>query len=311
MTKLTPILLFIMALVSVTARVHAQGCSDAGFCSIGALGQQHTDSAANQKSQQLTLLSTVGLGDEKVFVATPGVQYDVQFSRRWGIQAKLTTGYASGNLGSAIGLGDAIISGIYTMLSGQGWKTSVTAGIKIPLNRGNLQKEEKGLPLQYQSSLGTLDIITGLSVSNAHWQFAVGWQQPVSGRNGNTFLAAYWNDINASKYAPGNEFGRKADLLLRSAYLVQTNKSIKINFGLLGIYHLGNDTYINKNISNDPIPINGSQGLTLNITGGIWLPLGNKFTLGATGGFPVIARDIRPDGLTRKFVIAPELSYHF
>ena len=264
----------------------AQGCSDAGFCSISNLNQQHT--APVGKAQRLTFLSPLGLGDDGVFVITPGIQYDVHFSRRWDLQAKVTTGYASGNLGSVIGLGDLVVSGVYNIPAKKGWTTSVALGLKAPLNNSDL----KGLPLQYQSSLGTFDLITGFSAANKHWQFATGWQQPLTG-------------VNSSTSSSYKEFKRKGDVLLRTAYLFLPERSFKFNLGLLGIYHLGEDTF------QKGIAIKGSDGLTLNLTAGGWWQINKRITIGITGGTPVIARDVRPDGLTRKFVLAPELSYNF
>jgi len=91
----------------------AQGCSDAGFCTIGNLSHQRADSISND--QKISLLLPFGVGDEDVF--TPGIQYDNQLSNRWAIQAKVTTNYAEGNLGSASGLGDIFLSGTHTFLN--------------------------------------------------------------------------------------------------------------------------------------------------------------------------------------------------
>ena len=83
----------------------AQGCSDAGFCTIGHLKQLQAKDEAKQH-QKISVLLPLGVGDESVFVFTPGLQYDNQFNKNWALQAKLTANTASGNLGSATGLGD-------------------------------------------------------------------------------------------------------------------------------------------------------------------------------------------------------------
>jgi hypothetical protein len=171
------ILLFLLLLPAYEAM--AQGCSDAGFCSIGNLSQRST----LPLKRKLTFISAAGKGDEGVLVITPGIQYDVHVSSRWDLQAKVTTGYAHGSLGSAFGLGDLAVSGVYNLPEKNGWTSSAALGFKVPLNNGDL----KGLPMQYQSSLGTADLITGLSLGNRHWQFAGGWQQPLTGANGQSF----------------------------------------------------------------------------------------------------------------------------
>lgn len=294
----------------INLQSYAQGCSDAGFCTIGNI-KPHGAALQNIKKQKLTVILANGIGDESVFVFTPGIQYDNQLSDRWTIQAKITANYASGNLGNAFGLGDAYLSGTFSIKDKSSWKKSILLATKLPLNNSDIREGTRPLPMQYQSSLGTVDIIGGFSITNNKWAFATAFQQPVSGRNGNTFLPAYWNTVAALKYAATNDFNRKGDVLLRAGYNVVPNNKLNINLGLLGIYHLGKDSYIDGNISNKPIEIKGSDGLTLNGTAAAWYRVSDKFSIGLTGGVPFVVRDVRPDGLTRSFVIAPEFIFHF
>jgi hypothetical protein len=297
----------LISLIGVSA--FAQGCSDAGFCTIGTLKAQKEDSI--KIGQKISFLLPLGIGDERVFVFTPAIQYDNQFSERWGMQAKITANYAEGNLGSAFGPGDVFLSCTYRMKPKAKWRTSFTAGLKVPMNSGNLKADGRSLPMQYQSSLGTIDLISGVSISDNSWTFSTGWQQPISGTNGNNFLPAVWHDTpEAGKYPPSNDFNRKGDVLLRAAYAI-TLKRFLFTPGLLAIYHLGEDTYIDTSVSNNPITIAGSQGLTLNATlAGSWT-LSDRLVIGFSAGTPIIFRDVRPDGLTRKIVFAPEIHWNF
>ncbi len=290
---------------------YAQGCSDAGFCSIGNLAPKGTDTAAGKTKHTFSIQLPAGIGDDDVFVFTPGIEYSSQLSSRWNIQAKLTANYASGKLGNIVGAGDLFLSGTHLFEPDAKWKVSVTLGTKLPLNQGNLKKDGLSLPMQYQGSLGTVDLITGLAVYNNNWQFAAGWQQPLSGINRNNFLPAYWDKPAADNYSPSNDFKRKGDVLLRTSYSFPKKHKWHLNAGLLGIYHLGEDTYIDANISNTPIPITGSKGLTLNVTAAFNYPLSDKISVGLTGGVPLVVRDVRPDGLTRSFVLSPEIRFNF
>lgn len=290
-------------------QAYAQGCSDAGFCTIGNLTQQRKDSISEK--HLITLLLPIGKGDEGVLVFTPGIQYDHQLSQRWALQAKLTANDANGKLGRASGPGDFYLSGTHTLYPRSKWKASVTIGTKLPLNQGNLKEEGKALPMQYQSSLGTIDVITGFAVSNKAWLFSAGWQQPVSGINRNNFLPVYWNKAEANKYPPSNDFNRKGDVLFRVAYNFELKRKFSFSVGCLSIYHLAEDTYIDANLSNDPIAIKGSQGFTINATVlGFW-QVNSQWRVGFSAGAPLVYREVRPDGLTRSFVFAPEIRWSF
>jgi hypothetical protein len=288
----------------------AQGCSDAGFCSIGILKPLGIDSAS-QKKQTISLILTNGVGDEGVSVFTPAIQYENRINEQWEVQARLTGNYASGNLGNASGAGDLFLSTSYKLKGKSNWSKSVLIGTKISLNSGNILNNKLALPMVYQSSLGTTDLIGGFSVTNYKWLFSVAFQKPLTGENDNTFLPEMYTDEDALKYPSSFHLNRKADALLRIGYSINPNQNWKINAGLLAIYHTENDTYIKEGNSNNPISIKGSQGLTLNATIALKYKLNDKFTLGLTGGSPLVVRDSRPDGLTRSIVLAPELNFNF
>ncbi len=290
--------------------VYSQGCSDAGFCTIGSLKPGHSD-FGDSKKQKLSFLFSNGVGDENVYVFTPGIQYDNRLSNRFAIQTKLTGNFASGNLGSASGLGDLILSGTYSLSSKTKTRISFLLGTKLPLNNGNITTANKPLPMQYQSSLGTIDAIGGVTLAYDKWMVAAALQQPLTGRNRNTFLPVYWGTAAASKYASTNDFNRRGDILIRGDYTAVNSPKWILHLGLLGIYHLGKDTYIDGNVSKNPINIIGSDGLTLNGTASLQYEASRSISLGLSGGIPFVVRDVRPDGLTREFVIAPEIVLHF
>jgi hypothetical protein len=297
--------LFIMASNLVTA----QGCSDAGFCTIG--GLTYGQAPADMRTKNTVRLSMpIGLGDENVVVLTPSLEYTLEH-KNWQWQGKLSANYASGNLGSAFGPGDVVFSGTYTPPVQHRWKPSFTLGTKLPLNGGDLTAGGRSLPMQYQSSLGTIDLIAGVAFSTERWTWAAGWQQPLTGENQNKFLPRYWNDAKAVAYPPGNSFNRKGDLLLRTNYAFIQKEKGKLTAGLLGIYHLGEDTYRDALESVSPIPIKGSEGLTLNLTAAGDMMLSKRLSLGLVFGVPLVVRDVRPDGLTRRFVLAPQVLFHF
>lgn len=311
---------FIVAyyLFCIPAKLLAQGCSDVGFCTFGKLQIEpttfHKDIDNNTNlplHHQVSISTAIGEGDNSVLSITPSLQYEYRLNSSWQLQIKGTMNYADGNLGTALGLGDLFISGTYNITPHKAWQWSVSAGAKIALNKANLRTEDTNtaLPMAYQSSLGTNDWIIGLSAQNKHWQFAAGWQQPLTKSNDNEFLsvpllAAFFD------YPPSRNLGRRADILLRAAYKFNIGQFIGINVGTLVIYHVANDEYSLFSLL-ERSSIEGSSGLTLNMTAGIWCQISPNFRLGAVGGVPLLLRHIHPDGLMRSFVFSPELSILF
>jgi hypothetical protein len=299
----------VIGVIGYTMPANAQGCSDAGFCTIGNLNHETSVSQTNYKHSLKITLPT-GIGDEEVFVFAPGIEYSYQ-QNNWQFAGKITANYASGNLGNAGGPGDIFLSATYQIPASSKLITSITLGTKLPMNQGNLKENGLSLPMQYQSSLGTVDLIAGVAVSKEKWKIVAGLQQPLSGTNRNNFLPQYWPNGTATAYPPTNDFKRKGDVLLRTSYRFLTKSKWNLEGSLLGIYHLGEDTYINANISNKQISLVGSQGLTLNLTASMEIMLSPRWSLGLVAGAPLIVRDIRPDGLTRSFVISPQITYQF
>ncbi len=307
MKKAVQVFTLAVFLLSLSIDTNAQGCSDAGFCTIGSLSQQQKNSTSKQK---ISIFLPVGIGDDNVTIFTPAIQYDNQLGKSLGIQAKLTGNYASGVLGSVAGAGDLFLSATYLFPSKKKtWDIAASLGTKLPLNSSNLKSGGNSLPMPYQSSLGTVDLIVGFSASNTKWQFAAGLQQPLSGANGNNFLPILWSNPAAGNYAPTNKFYRKADVLVRGFYKHSFNSKLKLHGGLLGIYHVADDEY--TNIFKNKTTLQGSKGLTLNASVVGWYAVNKKMSIGLTVAAPLLVRDTRPDGLTRSFVVSPEISWSF
>ena len=291
----------------------AQGCSDAGFCTIGPIkADNKLLTSKNENGHRITFLTTIGQGDDDVFVASPALQYDYHTKSGWNFQGRITANYANGTLSREFDAGDIYLGVSRTKKLNSSWNITPTLSIKIPLNASNLSSNGMPLPLQYQSSLGTFDAIAGITFSDKHWQLSAGYQQSLSGENKNGFLPEFWNGKpEANNYPPTFRFKRKGDVLMRGSRHFTAGENFSINAGLLGIYHLGEDEYTNPFEGNLIVPINGSDGITLNVTMGAYWQASSRTRIGITGGFPLMVRDVRPDGLTRSWVIAPEISWSF
>lgn len=293
------IVLFLVVLcVFSIAKVNSQGCSDAGFCTVDALKPVGT---SEEEGWQNQLKFGVNIGEADNAISTFGqyIEYKRLFSEKISFNAKVTGLSQSGNDISNFGLADVYINGNYAVNK----KTSITAGFKIPLTDGNDLKNGVSLPMDYQSSLGTLDLILGVTYKLNNFNLALGYQQPLT-QNKNQFFST-----NSSLgFFNTNNYKRSGDVLLRISYPYEVTKKFKITPSLLPIYHLSEDKVTINNVEQ---VIKGSNGLTLNANAYFDYEINSKNALLLSFGTPFVVRDARPDGLTRKFVVNLEYRIRF
>jgi len=284
--------------------IRAQGCSDAGLCTIDVL-KPAASSTEMQKSSKVMGGISVGSADYGITAFGGVLGYSGRFTERLSADVRMTLLSQSGNGISAFGPGDVFLNLNYMVSQ----KFTFTAGIKIPLTQADREMDGIPLPMDYQSSLGTLDFLAGIKYATNKWQCAFGVQVPLK-QNENAFFSALYDTTSVlSTVQATNEFHRQADILLHVSRTFEMSDKITFTPGLLPIYHIAEDTYtdIDGIIKN----IDGSDGLTLNGTVFIDIKLDDTSTLEFSLGFPFIVRDARPDGLTRSFVFGAGYSAEF
>ncbi|TAG29990.1 MAG: hypothetical protein EAZ35_08820 [Sphingobacteriia bacterium] len=297
-------ILFITNLSLATYYSNAQGCSDAGFCTINSLKPNSNDNSLKNKNQ-IKVGFSWGSADNSVSIFGNHIEYNRQISSRFGIDAKITSLHQNGNGISNFGISDIYLTGNYKLSE----KLKLVFGTKAPFTNGNKKKDNIALPMDYQSSLGTFDLILGVGYEVKKWQFLFGYQQPLS-QNKNEFLReSYPLNSKLREFQSTNKFKRSGDVLLRVSFPIMLAKKLKISPSLLPIYHLTNDKYINSlGIENE---ITGSKGLTLNGNAYLDYEVNNKNNLQLNIGLPFVIRDTRPDGLTRSVVVNLEYKIKF
>jgi hypothetical protein len=310
-------LLFTLSILSVK-NTPGQGCSDAGVCTLHSIkNNAEAHESKEGKKNDLTIGFGYGKGERSINNYTGYIEYTRSLSKRTSVTGKLSYGAISGELANTSGLGDLFLSvnHAFDLPAGKAgvkkkWQKSFVVGVKLPFDGSDIAKNGIQLPMPYQTSLGTIDLVLALNYSRKAWGATLALQQPLKARNENKFLPGDYPSTPVTlKYWPTNEFERKGDLVGRVSYNIKTSNRFSIRPSLLGIYHLANDTYIDN--AKNRIPIYNSKGLTLN--GVVFLDYklkkGNGFEL--SFGTPFIVRDQRPDGLTRKFVASLEYQFSF
>lgn len=295
----------LVLLISFTSQANAQGCSDAGFCTIDSFKPGETDDVLTRKNQ-IKFGASYGGADHDIAVFGSYLEYKNQLSDKFGLSAKLTS---LGQSQSSTDVSSFALSDIYLNATyGLSKDAKLTIGAKIPLSNGNIVQDDLSLPMDFQASLGTFDLILGLGYEVKNIQFVAAIQQPLT-QNNNEFLSeSYPTNSEFSSYQSTYKFKRSGDVLLRVSYPLNIGENFKITPSILPIYHLSNDKYTSAGVEKE---ILGSQGLTFNSNVYFDYAIDSRNSLQLNAAAPLVVRDARPDGLTRSFVVNLEYSIRF
>ncbi|WP_412465084.1 hypothetical protein [Flavobacterium mekongense] len=282
---------------------YSQGCSDAGICTINKGFQQGEITFKND----LEISAIYSLGEADLVYVSPYVSYTKRFNERYSFTAKVTFSTATGSFGTRSQFGDAFLVGNYVFKEKNNRQWSALLGFKFPFTASNLKINGYSLPLDYQSSLGTIDVFVGTNYRYKKWNFNLALQLPVINLNKNSYFSEY---AGTDDFPSTNLFQRQPDALIRATYMIQTlNKRISFKPNLLFIYHLGEDSF--ENIFGQREHIKGSDGLTINGNLLTSYKLTGQSQIELSLAAPFVVRTIRPDGLTRSFVVGLQYQYSF
>jgi len=308
MNKLFALLLPLCPLFMATPSM-AQGCSDAGMCSLSAFQQAGPDTAAHPNT--LRMGAAFGLADYNIVVLNSQIEYSRKWNSRFSTDLRLShLSHFENYFGPVHGLGDLFLLGNFEATN----RLRTSLGMKIPLTDGDRRNQSgRAMPMDLQSSLGTYDLIAGIGYRVWKLDLFLAWQQPLT-QNGNSYFhpcPIFPDDLCFSNppYPSTNGFRRAGDLMLRMALPWQTSARWTFTPGLLGIYHLANDSYLDRDgIRHD---FEGSQGLTLNVNLFVDYALKSRGSIGLQLGAPAVVRESRPDGLTRALVAGLQYRHLF
>ena len=299
------VLIFIKSII----QLNAQGCSDAGVCTLHSIknnaeGHEEKD----EKRNDLSVGVVYGKGERSTNNYTGYLEYTYSLSKRTSVTGKLGYSFINGELANTNGLTDLFLSLHHAFDIEKKWQKSFVVGLKLPFDDADIIENGIHLPMPYQVSLGTTDLVLAININRKNFGVTIAYQQPLTPVNGNKFLPGdYPNEPLTLNYWPTNEFERKADIVGRVSYNFKANERFSIRPSLLGIYHLANDSYVDD--AKNRRPLYNSLGLTLNANVFVGYHLKNGNGIELSLGTPFVVRDQRPDGLTRSFVAS--LEYHF
>jgi hypothetical protein len=306
-----------VTLIFLCLQTYGQGCSDAGFCTMGAM---KPDQPYNKKvpiklrSMEVSFYRGTTKLTPIVYVANIDASFSV--GKKNSFQVKLPYQAVAGRLANTSGIGDISLCLTRNIYSSDRFDLNVSLGGKIRSNKSDKTSEEGyPLPMYYQTSLGTYDFITGISLISKKWLFATGIQYPFN-KNENQFLWGRWATSDEDpeyikKYSKANQLKRGTDVMLR----VERNfRFSRLNFslGLLPIYRITNDEILDPTVD----PVNhtkpkGAKGLALSAIGTAGYNFSVKSGIKLLVGHKIIQRDTNPDGLSRVLVTTCSYFYRF
>ncbi|MBL7846614.1 MAG: hypothetical protein JNL40_04025 [Cyclobacteriaceae bacterium] len=312
----TPFLAILFLLLNLTA--YSQGCSDAGFCTMGAMKpDQPYNKRVQVKLKTIELSFYRGTTTLTPIVYVANLDFNFSLNSRNAFQIKVPYQWVNGQLGNTATIGDLSLCYTRNIYSSDRFDLNASVGTKLPTNNSNIMAGPNPLPMYYQTSLGTYDFIAGISMISRKWLFATGIQIPFN-RNGNQFDWHRWissdpaEQAYVQKYPNSSELQRGIDVMLR----VERNFRLsRFNFsaGLLPIYRITADEITNfqgVRTSKDAKG-NVAKGLALS-----WiLTAGYNFNARAgvrlLVGHKIVQREFSPDGLTRELVTSLSYAYRF
>jgi hypothetical protein len=318
--------LTIAVIMFVATTLKGQGCSDAGFCTMGAM---KPDQPYNKKipirlrSMEISFYRGTTTLSPIVYVATLDASFSI--GKKNSFQIKLPFQAVDGNftstgelgeIGTTHSLGDISLCFTRNILTNEKFDVNVSLGAKIASNDANLKApgDSVSFPMYYQTSLGTYDIIAGISFITRKWLFATGIQHPFN-QNKNQFTWGSWfpiydgSDDYVRSYDQCYELKRGTDVMLRAERNFRFSR-LNFSVGLLPIFRITNDEITDINTGKRIKP-EGAKGLAMSAIATAGYNFNVKMGVKLLVGHKIIQRETNPDGLTRELVTSVSYFYRF
>lgn len=302
----------------------AQGTGDTNISLFGNISPSFREET---EFMRVSLLSRYDQGKNNLNSISPMLRLDINMNEDVDVQIFLTSKYAMGDLKNGFSVGDLNFIGTYHLNYNHwydGFDPTIDFGFLLTVSGGRGLRENRPkntywtYPMEYQSSLGTVDVYLGYTYKMNNFNLSVGYQHPILKQNFNNFFPSYFGlgDINKD-YPPSNEMNRSGDFYSRIGYNIIYNESFFLNLGFTSFYRIANSRFYVGGSDRPYYPTKGfydvpnTKGLALNGVLQSNFKLNNNAEISLYAGIPLIHRKNTIDGLFRSFFITPAYSWYF
>ena len=284
---------------------YSQGCSDSGFCTMGALKpDQFYSKIFRIRLNSLELTQHIGTTKYGDWIHSTFVDANVGITRKMNVQVRLPAyTIIQGNMPTTRGWGDLFINVSHNIISKEKFQLNATAGVKIYTSQPDKSSEEGfHMPLYQQTSHGSNDINVGASLITQKWMFAVGYQHALN-QISNRFTSQQW--LGHAQYNAVKAYDASSGLVRGDDFMFRIERNFRLsrfNFhvGTLQLWRINPDKTLSA--SDVLLPVNGSSGLAVNLLVGGGYQFNASMGIRVLTSFKLKERDVNPDGLSRDFI---------
>lgn len=318
-------LLSSIMLIIISFWGYGQGCSDAGFCTMGAMRpDQSYNKRIDIKLRSIEFNYYKGSSLLTAVIRAATIDFNLGINDNSSFQIKVPYQWAEGNLGKNGGLSDISLSYTNILKTTENWNINGTLGTKIPsgdankmVNNDFTNNEDVPIHMYYQNSLGSFDAIAGVSAISGKWLVATGIQIALT-ENGNQFVwsnfPGYPDPENPDpeyvrQHNVGRNLKRGVDVMLR----IERNwrfTNFNFSLGLLPIWRVTKDEGIPVG-ETERRKLDGTTGMALSGLGSFGYQFDVNNSIKVIRGIKITDRDFNPDGLTRGDVWSISYIYKF
>jgi hypothetical protein len=299
------LLLVCSCLAFGSTQLHAQGCSDSGFCTMGAFRpDQPYVKKLNIRINSLELTQHLGYTKYGDWIHSTFLDANVGINRKTSLQVRLPAyTIIEGNMPTTRGWGDLFFNLSRNVIYRDNYQINLTAGAKIFTSKPNKKSEEGlGMPMYQQTSYGSNDLSFGASLLTRDWLLATGYQRALN-KIENNFNPQEWQGTDFEDVVI--VYDQSAGLIRGDDFMLRAERNFRLsrfNFyaGALGIWRITSDKSLVGN--GESTKVKGSTGLALNFVTGGGYQFSTRMGIRLLISAKLKERDANPDGLSRDFI---------